>query len=129
MFAFGLLDVFFAMLWFFLFVTWIIIMIRVISDIFRSHDLGGFAKVLWLLFIIAFPLIGALIYIIARGRSMTERDLKEAQRQEEAFSAYVRQTAGTSTSVADDLAKLTQLRDAGTISAEDYEAAKSKLLS
>jgi magnesium-transporting ATPase (P-type) len=126
--AFGLLDVFWSMLWFFLFVMWIILIIRVFSDIFRSDDLGGFAKVLWMCFVIFLPLLGVFIYIMARGASMTDRALKDAQQQQEAFSSYVRQTAGTP-GIADELAKLNELRASGAITAEDFEAAKAKILS
>ncbi len=126
--AFGLLDVFFTMLWFFLFVVWIILIIRVFSDIFRSDDLGGYAKVLWMTFVIFLPLLGVFIYIMARGASMTDRAMKDAEKQEDAFSSYVRQTAGTP-SVADELAKLNELRASGAITAEDYDAAKAKILS
>lgn len=124
-----LLDVFFSMIWFFLFVSWIVLVIRVFGDIFRSDDLGGFAKVIWMLVVMVIPVIGVFIYVIARGGSMTRRDVRAGQAQEEAFGAYVRQVAGSSTGVADDLAKLAQLRDSGAISNEEYAAAKVKLLS
>jgi Short C-terminal domain/Phospholipase_D-nuclease N-terminal len=127
MLAFGLLDVFFSMLWFFLFIAWIVLLIRVFADIFRSADMGGFAKVIWMLFVIVLPLLGVFVYVISRGKGMTERDLSEAKRQDDAFRSYVQNAAGTS-GVADELTKLTQLRDSGAITADDFAAAKAKLL-
>jgi hypothetical protein len=124
-----LLNLFFTMLWFFLFIAWLWLLFSVFGDIFRSHDLSGWAKALWTLFIIVLPLFGVLIYLIARGAGMTERTVKAQERREEAFRAYVRETAGSSPSAADELAKLAALRDAGTISAEEFEAQKAKLLS
>ena len=109
MLAFGLLDVFFSMIWFFLFVMWIVLVIRVFGDIFRSDDMGGFLKVIWMLFVMAVPLLGVFMYIILRGRTMTANDLKAAQAQQEAFNAYVRQAAGSPAGVADELAKLAGL--------------------
>jgi Short C-terminal domain len=79
-------------------------------------------------FLIFLPWLGALVYLIARGRSMNERALARAQRSEQAFSQYVRETAGASTSTADELAKLAELRDRGTISDEEFRHAKAKLL-
>jgi hypothetical protein len=128
MLAFGLLDVFFSMIWFFLFVMWIVLVIRVFGDIFRSDDMGGLVKVIWMLFVMAVPLLGVFMYIILRGRKMTANDVKAAQAQQEAFNTYVRQAAGSPAGVADELAKLAGLRDNGTISADDFAAAKAKLL-
>jgi hypothetical protein len=124
-----LLNLFFTMLWFFLFIAWLWLLFSVFGDIFRSHDLSGWAKALWTLFIIVLPLFGVLVYLIARGAGMTERTVKAQEGREEAFRAYVRETAGSSPSTADELAKLAALRDAGTISAEEFEAQKAKLLS
>ena len=128
MLAFDLLDVFLSMLWFFLFFMWIMIVIRVFADIFRSEDLGGFAKMIWILFVMFLPLLGVFVYVIARGKKMTQNDIDAAKAQDAAFSSYVRQAAGSSTGVADELAKLAALRDNGTISSEDFDAAKAKLL-
>jgi ABC-type multidrug transport system fused ATPase/permease subunit len=128
MLAFGLLDLFFSMLWFFLFVIWIIIVIRVFNDIFRSDDLGGFVKVLWMLFVIFLPLVGVFVYIISRGKGMSERDERTLQAREAKFNAYIQETAGSTKSMVDELAKLVELRDSGAITTEEYETAKSKLL-
>jgi hypothetical protein len=100
----------------------------VLIDIFRSHDMGGGAKALWVLFIVILPFLGVLIYLIARGHKMAEHQVKDAQDQQAAFDSYVKQTAGTA-STADEPAKLADLKSKGTISDADYEAAKKKILS
>lgn len=122
-----LLDLFWTMFVFFAFVIWIWLLIYIFMDIFRSHDMGGFAKALWVLFIIVIPLIGVLVYLIARGKSMQQRSIKQAQEQQQAFDDYVRQTA-SGTSAADQLAKLAQLKDQGVITDAEFEAQKAKLL-
>lgn len=124
-----LLNLFFTMLWFFLFIAWLWLLFSVFGDIFRSRDLSGWAKALWTLFIIVLPLLGVLIYLIARGGGMAERTAQAHERREEAFRAYVRDAAvDGASSTADELTKLAALRDAGTISHEEFEAQKAKLL-
>jgi hypothetical protein len=124
-----LLNLFWTMLWFFLFVAWIWLLISLVADIFRSRDLSGWGKALWTLLIIIVPLLGALTYLIARGKGMAERSAEEYGLREEAFRTYVRDAAGSSEpSVADELTKLAQLRDAGTISTDEFEIQKAKLL-
>src|SRR6478752_6871207 len=115
------------MLWFFLFFILIWLLITVFSDIFRSHDMGGFAKAIWVIFVIFLPFLGVFVYLIARGDKMTEHAIASAQQQQQQFDAYVKQTA-SSASVADQLTQLAALRDAGTISPADYEAGKAKIL-
>ena len=109
------------MLWFFLFFIWIWILISIISDIFRSHDLGGFAKALWLIFIIFLPVLGVLVYLIAHGHSMQDRSMRQAAQSQAQFDDYVRQTAASGKSTAAELADLAQLRQSGAITDEDYE--------
>jgi hypothetical protein len=122
-------DVIVSIFWFMILFTWIWLLISIFGDIFRDHELSGWGKALWILFLVVVPWLGALVYLIARGRSMNERALAQAQRNEQAFGQYVRETAGTSTtSTADELAKLADLRDRGTISAEEFERAKAKVL-
>lgn len=125
-----LLNLFWTMLWFFLFVAWIWLLIALLADIFRSRDLSGWGKALWTLLIIVVPILGALIYLIARGSGMAERTAAEYKQQDEAFRAYVQDAAGNGAkaSTADELAKLAQLRDAGTISDGEFEAQKAKIL-
>ena len=108
--------------------AWIWLLISIFADLFRDHSLSGWAKAGWVLFIIVIPWLGALVYLIARGHSMNERAREQAGRQEQAFRQYVQQAAGSSSSVADELAKLADLRDRGTISADEFEQAKAKLL-
>ena len=122
------MGVFWSMLYFFLFFIWIMLLFRVFADIFRSHDMGGFAKTLWVLFVIVAPFLGVFIYIIARGKSMGERDMAQAQAQQEAFKSYVQQTAGTG-GTADELAKLADLMNSGAITQAEYDTAKAKVLS
>ena len=131
MLAFGLLDLFWSMLWFFLFVAWISLVIRVFADIFRSDDLGGVSKVVWVLLVIFLPLFGVLMYTIARGGKMTEHAINDAQRRDDAFAAYVQQAAGSAggSGSADELAKLVALRDQGVLTPDEFAAAKAKALS
>jgi hypothetical protein len=126
--TYPLLNIFWTMLEFFLFFLWIWLLIVVFSDIFRSHDLGGLAKALWVLFVIIIPYLGVLVYLIARGGSMHERAEQAAARQQKAFDDYVKQAAGGSSSV-DSLSKLADLKAKGVISDAEFEAEKAKLLS
>ncbi len=125
-FQYPLLNVFLSMLYFFLFVIWIWIAVMVVVDIFRSKDLGGFAKALWFLFVVLVPYLGIFIYLIARGGKMQERQVADATASQQAFDEYVQKTAGTDT--ATQLEKLAGLRDQGVLSAEEFEAQKAKLL-
>lgn len=124
-----LLNLFWTMLWFFLFIAWLWLLFSVFGDIFRSRDLSGWAKALWTLFIIVLPLLGVLIYLVARGAGMAERTVEARQRHDEALRAYIREAAEPAPSTADELTKLATLRDAGTITADEFEAQKAKLLS
>ena len=122
-----ILDFFWTMLIFFLFIIWIWILITVFIDIFRSPDMHGGAKALWFIFVLFLPFLGVLIYLIARGHKMQEHQLQAAQQQQQMMDQYIRQTAGGG-STADELAKLADLKSKGAISDADYEAAKAKLL-
>ena len=124
--SYPLLNIFWTMLEFFLWVVWIWLLILVFVDIFRSHDLPGWAKALWVLFVVVIPFLGVLVYLIARGSEMHERRERQAMRQDQEFRSYVQQSAGTSS--ADQLAKLADLRDRGVISAEEFEREKAKVL-
>jgi len=121
-----LLDLFWSMMVFFLFVAWIWVLISVLADIFRNHDMGGGAKAFWILFVIIIPWLGVLIYLLANGHGMAERRMKEAAAQQEAARAYIQEAAGTS--AADELQKLAGLKDSGVISDEEFAAQKAKLL-
>ncbi len=123
-----LLDVFFATMWLFLWILWIFLLVRIIMDIFRSQDLGGWGKAGWLAFVIILPFLGVLVYVLARGRKMTEHDVSDAQARDQAFRSYVRDAAGTQGGAADEIAKLADLRDRGIISEDDFQQGKDKIL-
>lgn len=123
-----LFNVFLSILYFSLFFMWIWIAVTVVVDIFRSSDLGGFAKALWFLFVVFLPFLGVFIYLVARGGKMHERQIADATAQQQAFDQYVQQTAGKA-DVASQLEKLAALRDQGVISPQEFEAQKAKLLS
>jgi Short C-terminal domain len=125
--SYPLLDAFLTILWIFLFIVWIWLLIMVFSDIFRSHDLGGGGKALWVIGIIIFPLLGVLLYLIVRGGKMHERQLQYAQAQQTAFRDYVRETAASGDS-ADQLTKLADLRDRGVITEDEFQQEKGKVL-
>jgi Short C-terminal domain/Phospholipase_D-nuclease N-terminal len=111
-----------------LFFVWIWLLIIVFSDIFRSRDLGGLAKALWVIFVIVIPLLGVLIYLIARGGGMQERAAERARQQEQAMRDYVQEASATTTSSADELAKLADLKSSGVITEAEFESAKAKAL-
>ena len=121
------LDFLWTMVEIFLFVIWIWLAIMVFVDIFRSHDMGGLAKALWVLFVIILPFLGILVYLIARGSGMQQRAADQAAREQKAFDSYVRQTVGSSGS-ADELAKLADLKEKGVITDAEFDAQKAKLL-
>ncbi|HUL28242.1 MAG TPA: SHOCT domain-containing protein [Streptosporangiaceae bacterium] len=127
--SYPLLNLFWTMLELFLWIIWIWILIWIFIDIFRSHDLSGWAKALWFLFVLFLPLIGVLVYLIVRGGSMHERAAQQARQQDQEFRQYVQQAAASSpASTADQLSKLADLRDRGVISAEEFEREKAKVL-
>ncbi len=121
-----LFDLFWSMLWFFIFLAWIWVLISVITDIFRSRDMGGFAKAIWVLAVMIIPWLGVLAYLIARGDGMAARSVAVAQENEQATRTYIQQAAGAST--ADELEKLASLKSSGVISDQEFQAQKAKLL-
>jgi len=123
-----LLGVLWTMFVLFLWIMWFVLLIRVVADIFRSHDLGGWAKAVWLLFVIVLPFLGVFAYVIARGDAMGRRDVEAMRAQKETFDSYVRDVAGTGGS-ADQLAKLADLRQQGVITDAEFEREKTKVLS
>ncbi|MFE0175747.1 SHOCT domain-containing protein [Streptomyces sp. NPDC059002] len=129
-----LLDLFLTMLWFFLWIMWLFLLFRVVMDIFRDDELGGWGKAGWLVFCIVLPYLGVLVYVIARGRGMGKRDVKQAQQSEAAFQEYIRKAAaggsgGTGgSSGTDELARLAELHDSGALTDEEFSQAKTKLL-
>ena len=122
-----LLNIFWTTLWFAILVGWIMALFTVIADVFRSRDMGGLAKGLWILFIIVMPLLGVLVYLIARGGKMADRAASDAAASDQAMQAYIRD-ATSSGSAADELAKLADLRDRGAITDAEYEQGKARVL-
>ena len=125
--SYPLLNTFWTILYFFLFFLWLMILFRVIWDIFRSHDLSGLGKAGWLLFILILPFLGVFVYVIARGGSMHERDVRVAQAQDQALRSWVQHSGGGG-STADELTKLADLRSKGVITDDEFDRAKAKIL-
>jgi ABC-type multidrug transport system fused ATPase/permease subunit len=128
-----LLGLFWTMLWFFLWIAWLVALFHIIGDIFNSDDLGGWGKAIWLIFVILLPLLGVLIYLIARGGGMQRRAIEKARASREAYETYLRETAvaapaGGGGGSADELVKLADLRDKGVITADEFERQKAKVL-
>jgi ABC-type multidrug transport system fused ATPase/permease subunit len=122
-----ILGFFFSVLMIALFVIWLWLLFSVLIDVFRSEDLNGWTKALWVIFVVLMPYLGVLVYLIARGGKMHERAVRGAVKHQQEFDDYVRQTASTG-STADELQKLAGLRDTGVISPEEFETQKAKLL-
>jgi ABC-type multidrug transport system fused ATPase/permease subunit len=112
---------------FFLLFAWIWILISIISDLFRDHELSGVAKAVWVFFLVFLPFLGVLLYLIVRGNGMRDRAIKEQADAKKHFDEYVRDQAGAGSS-ADDLHKLSELKAKGDLSPEEFERAKAKLL-
>jgi hypothetical protein len=124
-----ILDIFLTTLYFFLFFIWIWLLFMVFIDIFRSHDIGGWAKALWVILIIVMPYLGVLIYLIARGGKMRERTAQQRALEQKAFDQYVKQAAGSSSdTTADELAKLGDLKSQGVLTDAEFDAQKAKIL-
>jgi hypothetical protein len=123
-----ILDFFWAMLMFFLFFAWIWVLITVFIDIFRSHDLNGWEKALWVVFVLVLPLLGVLVYLIARGGKMQERQVKDAANQQQAWNSAVQEAAGSSDTTADQLTQLANLHQSGALTDDEYAAQKAKVL-
>ena len=112
---------------FFLLFAWIWILIAVISDLFRDHQLSGVAKAVWVFFLVFLPFLGVLLYLIVRGDGMRDRTIKAQADSKKEFDSYVREQAQSGSS-ADELHKLAELKDKGALSAEEFDQAKARLL-
>jgi hypothetical protein len=123
-----ILDFFWAMLMFFLFFAWIWVLITVFIDIFRSHDLNGWEKALWVVFVLVLPLLGVLVYLIARGGKMQERQMKDAANSQAAWTSAVQDAAATGDTSADQLTQLAKLHDSGALTDSEYQSQKAKVL-
>ena len=122
-----LLDLFWSMLWFFMFFVWIWLLISIFADIFRS-EISGLGKAGWILFVIVLPFLGVLIYLIANGGKMQERSMKQAADMQSAQREYIQSVAGDGSSTADEIAKLASLKDSGSLTDDEFQAHKAKLL-
>ena len=120
------LDILWTMVIFFSWVIWIWIVIAVLTDVFRRHDIGGWTKALWTVFVIVLPFLGVLIYLIAQHDGMRDRNEKQMKQQQAAMDDYVKQTAGGGS--ATEIAKAKELLDSGAITQAEYDTIKSKAL-
>lgn len=120
-------DVIWFFFWTFAFIAYLMVLFSIIGDIFRDHTLNGWGKAAWMLFLVFVPFLTALIYLIARGKGMAERQMRAAQQNQTATEQYVRSVAGTGGS-ADEITKAKALLDSGTITADEYAALKAKAL-
>lgn len=111
----------------FLFVIWIWILVTILMDVFRDHEMSGWGKAAWVFFLVFIPVLTALIYLVARGGGMRERQIQAQVDAKQQMDSYIRETAGTSS--ADELHKLNELKEKGALSPEEFERAKAKLLS
>jgi hypothetical protein len=121
------LDIFWTMLVFFFWVIWIWLLITVFSDLFRRHDISGWGKAAWTLFVIVLPYLGVFVYLIAEGKHMAERRMADAQASRAAFDDYVRDVAREA-GPSDQIARAKQLLDSGAIDAAEFEQLKRKAL-
>lgn len=129
--SYPLLDIFWSIIEFFILFLWIFLLVMILFDLFRSHDLKGWHKAIWLLVLIIFPFLGVLIYLIVHGGGMHERQLQQAKQQDEAFRSYVKQAAapGGGGSSADQLAQLAKLKEQGALTEDEFQKEKAKLIS
>lgn len=126
--SYPLLDAFWTMLIFVGFFLWIWVAIAVFADIFRSSDMGGWAKALWVVAIFVLPLLGVLIYLIARGHKMQQHAAEAAAAQEEQTRDYIKSVASNGHSSADEISRLAALRDSGALSEAEFQTEKAKIL-
>jgi uncharacterized membrane protein len=110
------------LVWIFLFVIWFWLLITIFADLFRRHDISGWAKAAWIIFVIVLPFLGILIYLITQSHGIAERNVKQAQAEQE----QLRQIVGTSS--ADELVKLDQLKASGSITDDEYQKMRAKVI-
>lgn len=124
---FGTGQVFWSLLWFFLFFIWLGLLFQVFGDIFRSRDMSGIVKALWSFLVIVLPYFGVFLYLIIRGSKMQQNAIDAAKAQDDAMRDYIRTTAGSG-STTDELARLADLHSSGKLDDAEYKAAKAKLI-
>ena len=124
---YGLGDALLTVLAIFFLIVWFWILITILADLFRDHELSGWLKAVWVIFLIFIPFLTALLYLIVRGNGMRDRTIAEQKELQKMTDSYIRDVSGSS-SAADELAKLADLREKGSISAEEYEALKAKII-
>jgi ABC-type multidrug transport system fused ATPase/permease subunit len=125
------IDIFWSMLWFFFLFIWIVILVHILTDLFRDPTLSGGMKTLWVLFLVFLPFLAVLVYVISRGKGMAERTAARQQQAQEQFEGYVRSVATTgdgTVTPADQIAQAKQLLDAGTIDQAEFDRLKAKAL-
>ncbi|MER7988788.1 SHOCT domain-containing protein [Streptomyces noursei] len=124
------LGAFWTAMWVFLWIMWVILLFRVVLDVFRDDTLNGWAKAGWLVFVLVLPFLGVFVYVVARGRGMGRREQQHVRAEREEVERYIRDTAGAGagTSAVDQLAKLSEIRARGDISDEEFARAKEKIL-
>jgi ABC-type multidrug transport system fused ATPase/permease subunit len=120
-----LLDIFFTMLWLYILISWFYFLVTLATDVFRSRDLSGVSKALWMVFLIFVPVIAAVVYLIARGDKMHARQAKDFEEREDALR---QRFAGSSASTADEISKLVELRNVGALTEVEFETQKVRLL-
>ncbi|MDX2541772.1 SHOCT domain-containing protein [Streptomyces sp. WI04-05B] len=125
-----LLGAFWTMMWIFLWILWIILLFRVVGDVFRDDSLSGLGKTVWTFFLIITPFLGIFVYLIARGRDMGKREQQSARARQESLDAYFRARPGSASTggPADELTKLSELRSKGVLTETEFQHAKQKVL-
>src|SRR5689334_16705888 len=126
------MDSFWEFFWFiisfFLLMAYLMVLFQIITDLFRDKDTSGWVKAVWIFFLIFLPILTSLVYLIARGRQMTERNIASAQAVQRAQEDYIRSVSGGGASASDQIAQAKSLLDSGAISAQEYEQLKTKAL-
>ena len=120
------MDLLWSMIIFFAWVAWIWILIVILTDVFRRHDIGGWTKALWTIFLVVIPFLGVLVYLVAQHDGMAERQQKDVQAQQAQFDSYVRQAAGTGGGAASEIEKAKALLDSGAITQSEFDTLKAK---
>ena len=123
------IDIFWSMLWFFFLFIWIVILLQIVTDLFRDHSLSGATKTLWVLFLVFLPFVAALVYMFTRGQGMAERSAARQQRAQEQFAGHVRDVAGNGAATpTEQIARAKELLDAGAIDQSEFDRLKAKAL-